>query len=248
MPLIFTVFGYLIVYLALKPVIELTVSVTTMIMANEVPNFNTDLGNIFEDPTKGNVILDNYIDIETGEKVSVKVNTDGTVDVQGNGETGGGSSKNQDPSKYKIESDSLKWPKNGEKYGKITCDRIGLEAPLFMGDGFMILRQGVGQYQGSFIPGYGKPIMLAGHCMTFFAPLEDVEKGDIITITTSYGVYKYKVTGSKITGPSGSGAYNLKQDREQLIMYTCYPFTLLSGSRRQRLFVYADLISGAKLK
>lgn len=246
MPLIFTVFGYLIVYMALKPVIELTVSVTTMIMANEVPDFNMNLGNIFEDPTKPNASRE-YVRIDTGEKVVVKVNPDGTVEEKNNNNATGGGSSKQDSSKYKVPSDTLKWPKNGERYGKITCERIDMEAPLFMGDGFMILRQGVGQFAGSFIPGYGKPILLAGHSMTFFAPLEDIEKGDIVTITTSYGVYKYKVTGSKITGASGSGAYDLKQDKEQLIMYTCYPFTLLSGSRRQRYFVYADLISGPKL-
>ena len=43
-------------------------------------------------------------------------------------------------------------------------------------------------------------------------------------------------------------AYDLLQDKEQLIMYTCYPFEMLVGiTKQERLFVYADKISGLSL-
>ena len=67
----------------------------------------------------------------------------------------------------------------------------------------------------------------------------------MVTIKTSYGVYEYQVTGSRVAHHLDDTAYDLMQDKEQLIMYTCYPFEMLVGiTKQERLFVYADKISG----
>ena len=129
-------------------------------------------------------------------------------------------------------------------YGKITCKSIELEAPLYYGDSDTIFEQGVGQYMGSFIPGMGKPILIGGHDNTYFASLEGIKKGNIIVITTSYGVYHYKVKDTLVTTKDDGNAYNLKQNKEQLILYTCYPFGTYLGVKNERFFVYADKLSG----
>jgi sortase A len=36
----------------------------------------------------------------------------------------------------------------------------------------------------------------------------------------------------------------LSYEEEKLIMYTCYPFETLVGTKQDRLFVFADKISG----
>ncbi|MDF2568387.1 MAG: hypothetical protein K0R90_1843, partial [Oscillospiraceae bacterium] len=41
-------------------------------------------------------------------------------------------------------------------------------------------------------------------------------------------------------------AYDLSQKKEQLILYTCYPFNTL-GLTSKRFFVYADKISGPQI-
>ena len=69
----------------------------------------------------------------------------------------------------------------------------------------------------------------------------------MFVVKTSYGVYQYSVSKTKVFKADDMKAYDLEQDYEQLILYTCYPFRLLSGSRQQRLFVYADKISGPQL-
>ncbi|MDF2544145.1 MAG: hypothetical protein K0S47_3863 [Herbinix sp.] len=132
-------------------------------------------------------------------------------------------------------------------YAKISCERVNLIAPIYWGDSDKALKQGVGQYIGSFMPGYGKPLLMSSHDSTYFAPLEDIEIGDVIQITTNYGDYEYKVTDLKVTNASDRSAFDLTQDKEELILYTCYPFGAMIGVKNERYFVYADKISGPEI-
>ena len=50
MPLIFTILGYVLVYIAFKPIINIGVSITSMIMAQEIPDFTLDLESIYVEP------------------------------------------------------------------------------------------------------------------------------------------------------------------------------------------------------
>lgn len=143
-----------------------------------------------------------------------------------------------------LKVDSITWPKYGEQYAEITCDKLQLKAPVYFGDNNDILREGVGQYIGSFMPGYNRLILLAGHNTTYFKPLQKVEVGDIFTITTSYGIYQYEITETRIADHNDSTAYDLLMEEEQLIMYTCYPFETLAGTKTDRLFVYGKKIAG----
>lgn len=143
-----------------------------------------------------------------------------------------------------IQVDSIQMPAYGQQYGRLTCERIGLESPVYYGDNNEILRVGAGQYIGSFLPGWNRPILLCAHNTTFFKPLQDVMVGDIFTFTTSYGVYQYEVTDTRVADRGDGTAYDLLQEEEQLIMYTCYPFETLVGTKTDRLFVYARKVIG----
>ncbi|MGN1129735.1 MAG: class D sortase, partial [Ruminococcus sp.] len=125
-------------------------------------------------------------------------------------------------------------------------DNRDVSAKLFFGDGSIPLSNGVGVYAGSFIPGYGKTVLVAGHNNTYFNGLKNVEKGDIVNINTSYGNYQYKVTETKVVGKYDKSAYDLSADEENLIMYTCYPFDEL-GLTELRYFVYAEKVSGPEI-
>lgn len=133
-------------------------------------------------------------------------------------------------------------PAPGTPYGTIESVRIALTAPLYYGDDDKSLQSGAGQYTGSGLPGQGKPILISGHDGTFFAPLEQIEIGDILTITTEYGSFDYQVTETKVADASDFTVYDLTKDKEQLILYTCYPFGALIGDRSDRFFVYGDPI------
>ena len=142
-----------------------------------------------------------------------------------------------------LDLSEIQIPELDTQYAMITCENLELSAPLYYGDSDVSLQYGVGQYSQGGFPGEGKPIMISGHDATFFAPLEKVAIGDVIIITTDYGRYEYKVTATAIADQSDQSAYDLTQGKEQLILYTCYPFGKVTGNRSKRFFVYCDRIS-----
>jgi sortase A len=150
--------------------------------------------------------------------------------------------------KKTVDEADVVMPANETHYGMIRCSNWGLDAKLYFGDTERVLREGVGQYMGSGIPGMGKPILLTGHSNTFMTGMSKVQKGDIVTIETSYGTYQYRIKKSTIAAASDTLAYDLGQDEEQLILYTCYPYGTTVGVRTERHFVYGEKISGPTIK
>ena len=142
-----------------------------------------------------------------------------------------------------VNMSEIQVPESNTRYGTISCERIALSAPLYYGDNEAVLQDGTGQYPNNTLPGMGKPMLVSGHDVTYFEPLADVKIGDIITIVTDYGTFRYGVTSKKILDKSDQSAYDLEQDKEQLILYTCYPFGQLVGERDNRFFVYCDPVS-----
>ncbi len=143
----------------------------------------------------------------------------------------------------KVSIREMKFPRNGEKYGVISCDRIKINCDLYLGDNDKILKVGAGTYFGGKIPGDQGTIMVAAHCNTFFRNLGDVQIGDLINIETTYGDYVYRVTETKIISAKDTDSYDFTLDYENLILYTCYPFnTLLSTTKR--FMVYCELADG----
>lgn len=138
-----------------------------------------------------------------------------------------------------VESQSeVPYPALQTSYAKITCDHLEIAADVYYGDDDISLEKGVGQYTGSSLFGFGKPILIGGHDTTYFAGLEQAQKGDVFEVATNYGHYTYEVTKTGIAKATDSSAYNLDQKEEQLILYTCYPFGKISGNRKDRYFVY----------
>ena len=85
------------------------------------------------------------------------------------------------------------------QYGKIMCERLDMDVPLYWGDTDRVFRYGAGQYIGSFLPGSGSTILVGAHDSMYFAPLENVEVGDIFDVKTNYGEFQYKVVDMKIS-------------------------------------------------
>ena len=184
-------------------------------------------------------IMNNYLshmDVESvlsNEAINFETNID-SVFVESNNLENGTISKNK-----------IEFPKINTQYGKIEIESAEMSAPLIFGDGMNVLKEGVGQYHGSYIPGYGGTILLTGH-NNMYPKVEQVKTGDVIKITTSYGVYKYKVNNIQILDKNEYSNLKLSDDKEQLIYYTCYPFTAL-GDMSKRYFVFADYVSGPKI-
>lgn len=137
-------------------------------------------------------------------------------------------------------------PTYGTHYAKLSFDSVGTELDLYFGDSDKILKLGAGQYIGSSIPGYNKPILIAGHNNNHFYTSKDIKLSDTITITTNYGVFIYKVNDIKVITDEDTEAFDLSTNKEQLILYTCYPFDTV-GFSKQRYFIYAEKLSGPEI-
>ena len=151
----------------------------------------------------------------------------------------GGSSGGQET----VAMSSIKYPRVGEQFGELIIEDCQINDKLFFGDGNVELNNGVGIYNGSFVPGYGKTILIAGHNNTYFNGLKYAKKGQIVKIRTSYGNYQYEITDIQVKKATDTSAYDLAANYENLIMYTCYPFDEL-GLTPYRCFVYGKLVSG----
>ncbi len=137
----------------------------------------------------------------------------------------------------------VEMPTYGTHYANLEISSASIATDLYFGDSSAVLKRGVGQYMGSSLPGYGKPLLIGGHNNGAFGQLQYVAVGDTVMITTNYGVYRYRVTETRVAVSTDKNAYDLNQEKEQLILYTCYPFNTL-GLTSQRYFVYADKVSG----
>jgi sortase A len=135
-------------------------------------------------------------------------------------------------------------PIAGKQYGEISCDKVSLSVPLYYGDTYDILEKGAGQSALSYCPGQGGTILVGGHDTTYFAPLENMEKGMDVVVKTNYGTFTYKVNDIQtITGSD----YSISSLKEQLVLYTCYPFGDILNERTQKIAYICDKTEGPEV-
>lgn len=146
-----------------------------------------------------------------------------------------------------LDESKVQFPKYGQQFGELSIASCNVDTKLFFGDGNIALRNGVGVYNGSSIPGFGTTILIAGHNNTDFNGLKKAKKGQIVKVRTSYGNYTYEVTGTAVKSAKANDQYDLNSKVENLVMYTCYPFDEL-GLTSRRYFVYAKYVSGPQVK
>lgn len=135
------------------------------------------------------------------------------------------------------------YPSVGDRVGHLTISGTVVDCDVYWGDSEAQFSLGAGIYTGSHIPGEGGTILMGAHTGTYFRDLESVTEGADITFTTDYGEYHYTVTRMAVVEETDTTAYDLDADTENIILYTCYPFGILTRTT-QRYFVYGDLVSG----
>ncbi|MBP5155437.1 MAG: class D sortase [Clostridia bacterium] len=209
--------------MAFAPVIDLASAYASLVTADEAPNFNKDIKVIY-DP-------------------NVKKYADSSPKGEDQDPKGGAEIKN-------IPINAVHFPEIGELYGKVTCEKLGLNAPVYWGDTGEILRVGVGQSKYTFPPGFGRTIILSAHNISFFNPLKNAEAGDVIVFDTNYETYEYRVVKTEVAKASDlESTLNgmLLTEKETLVMYTCYPFDAVVAVP-DRYVVYCEKISGLDVK
>lgn len=228
-PVIFSIIGYGLLGAALKPVWGMASAVASFILSDEAPSFNTELTSIYDPEAASKVeLVTASAPSEETESAPAAPAEEPYVDIA-----------------------DVDFPITGTQYGLLTNDQLGLYAPVYWDDTNEILRYGAGQFIGSFLPGFGRIILLSAHNVTHFAPLEYIKEGDVVDFSTNYANYQYKVTSVEILNENVlEDRINsmLLEEKETLVMYTCYPFYAISGRKTDRLTVFCDRISGPNVK
>ena len=133
------------------------------------------------------------------------------------------------------------YPEYGTQYATIEIDKIGVNLPVYYGDTLDILKKGVGHSSGSYFPGEGGSIIYMGHnSKKMFRRFSELQIGNEIKVTTSYGEYVYKIYDMQLIKETEVDKLPIQRDKEILMVYTCYPFNNV-GYATQRYVVYAEL-------
>ena len=121
--------------------------------------------------------------------------------------------------------------------GLIEVPRLGVSVAVAEGTEKPTLRQAAGHIVGTGFPGQIGNIGIAAHRDTFFRPLRNIQRDDIITLTTLRGEYRYRVVSTKVVDPYDVAVLN-PDGTEILTLVTCYPFYFV-GSAPNRFIVRA---------
>jgi sortase A len=132
--------------------------------------------------------------------------------------------------------------KLGTPIGRLAIPGMGLSTILVEGtDRWSSLTKGPGRYGNTSFPGSGSTIGIAGHRTTFSAPfrhIDNLKKGDQITLRMPYGTFVYRVRAHKVV-KSNDWSIIKQVGHEQLVLSACHP--LYSASHRW--VVFADLVT-----
>lgn len=233
MPFLYMFLGYLLIYFVAAPSITMLSTSLMILLPQESLEKSSEI-KIVDQPE------DEAVSVQSPNILNSS--TEESTDVSSN-------EKNEKAQTVNISD--LIFPDLGERYANLCCKRIALEAPVYWGDTKEILKDGVGQYIGSFLPGFERTILLSGHNNSYFHSLQKIETGDLLSCTTSYGEYEYVVTSVTImSSADAEDSFDrmLSSEKEKLILYTCYPFDSLIAEKEDRLFVFADKISGPRIQ
>lgn len=135
----------------------------------------------------------------------------------------------------------INYPEYGTEYGTLEINKIDVNVPIYFGDTLEILKKGVGHSSGSYFPGEGGSIIYMGHnSKKMFRRFSELQLGNEIKVTTTYGEYKYKIYDMKLIKETEVDKLPVQKEKEILMIYTCYPFNNI-GYATQRYVVYAEL-------
>jgi len=131
---------------------------------------------------------------------------------------------------------------DGTPVGEVEIPKLHLSAVVFQGTSDGILAEGVGHLAASAFPGQAGNVVLAAHRDTFFRSLRHIRRGDLVQVTTPYGVRTYAVDSTEVVKPTETGVM-ASTATPTLTLITCYPFYYV-GHAPKRFIVRARQVSG----
>jgi sortase A len=138
-----------------------------------------------------------------------------------------------------------KRPAVGRALAVLDIPKIQVKKVIVEGVGRDELRKGPGHVPSTVLPGQDGTFGVSGHRTTYGAPfyrLNELGKGDTITVVTREAIYTYSVTRTAIVRPTDTQVLDNvigpdNKPKATITMTTCHP----RYSARQRLIVFGDL-------
>ncbi len=116
--------------------------------------------------------------------------------------------------------------------------------PVLLGDTSKILKKGAGTPMFTEFCGFGSRVVMEAHVTSFFREIENTAVGTPVHVSTIYGQYEYRVEKIVFFDKKDSTYIYPNHDREELVLYTCYPFDNGFRPRVQRIALICTLESG----
>lgn len=132
--------------------------------------------------------------------------------------------------------------------GYVTIDRIGVELPVYHGTSAAVLDVAVGHLEGSHLPvgGESRHSVLSAHrglpSARLFTDLDEMETGDIFTLTVLNEIFTYEVDQILIIEPEQLEPLNMVPGEDYCTLMTCTPY----GINSHRLLVRGHRIDNVK--
>ena len=115
--------------------------------------------------------------------------------------------------------------KDGDALGRLKVPRLHLSIVVVVGTNHDDLTKGPGWYRGTYLPGEGQLIYIAGHRTTYLAPFAHINalrRGDQVTLELPYATFVYRISGHVIV-PSGDVARLRSHGHEVVALQACHP-------------------------
>lgn len=149
-----------------------------------------------------------------------------------------------DDSTYEPLSNNGNYTENAYSYGQlignITCENVGVNCNIYYGANRVSMRNGAGLSGNDSIFGLNGVSLVIGYDETFFSGLKYCSNGDIITVTTDYGEYRYKVSETAYI-QEDKQAYRSDSGEKLVLCAVCSDFSEHSG---EYFYVFADRADG----
>jgi sortase A len=125
--------------------------------------------------------------------------------------------------------------------GRIDIARLDVSTIVMEGVDDLILRRAAGHVPGTALPGQARNTGIAAHRDTFFRPLRNIRRSDIIDVTASSGEYRYRAVSTKVVNPSDVSV--LASDGKEIpTPVTCFRFYFI-GAAPKRFIVRAERVT-----
>lgn len=138
-------------------------------------------------------------------------------------------------------------PDTGEAFAFLSIDKIGIsDLVVYEGVDRQTLKSGPGHMESTPLPGQPGNSVLSGHRTTYGRPFFDFDQlvvGDTIEVESGVGTHVYAVREIEVVLPTDVWVTD-ERPGGWLTLTTCNP----KFSARQRLVVWAEMVSGPNLE